>query len=114
MTNTGQLTHGTSNEDDKFEEEWKVVLTNKAEYPISKMQAMVLKQAIASGNRSTVMFESFAIPIPYIIEFYRVRRYLKGQHALPAKATEAEYVPIPPEKWEAMKKTMYAKIGRKI
>ncbi len=95
-----------------YEEEWKVILSSKGEYTLSKNQAFVLKQAIASGNRGTIMFDSFAIAIPYIVEFYLVRKFLKGAKQLPARAKERLYKPIPEEKWEKIKKEMYSKIGK--
>ena len=99
-------------EDEGWEEEWKVILSSKGEYTLSKLQAMVLKQAIATGNRTTIMFKTFAIAIPYIIEFYRVKRFLKDTFQLPASASEKPHEPIPEEKWEQIKKMVYEKIGR--
>lgn len=103
----------TSNDEDKYEEEWKVILNTKGVYTLSKMQAMGLKQEIASGNRGIVLFQTFSIPIPYITEFYRSRRFLKDTYALPVTATEEEYIPIPPEKWKELKEKM-SKIGLPI
>jgi hypothetical protein len=70
------------------------------------MQAMARKE-------KAVIFETFIISIPYVVEFFRTRRYLKGVKQLSERATEKEYVPIPEEKWEALKKKMYAEIGKK-
>jgi hypothetical protein len=98
--------------DNNYQEEWKVVLSSKGEYTLSKNQALVLKQEIASGNRGTVMFETFAIAIPYIVEFFRVKRFLVGEFQLPAQASEKPYVPISEEKWEQIQKEVYEKIGR--
>ena len=110
MVNIGQLMPEIlSEEEQKFDEEWKVILSNKSEYPLSKLQALVLRQEIASGNRATVMFESFSISIPYIVEFFRVRRFLKDTYQLPAQASEKPYKPISPEKWEELKKELYKK-----
>lgn len=98
---------GTSNEDEeKYDEEWMVVLSSKGKYTLSKTQAIILKQEVASGNRATVMFETFAIPIPYIVEFYRARRFLKGAVQLPATASEKPYRPIPKEKWDEFKRKL--------
>ena len=108
-----QLTQEISNsEEDKYEEEWKVITSSKGNYILSKRQAIVLKQAMAVGNRSTIMFETFAIAIPYVVEFYRVRRYLKDAKQLPAQAKEEEYKPIDPKKFEEWKKKIYAKVGK--
>lgn len=101
-----------SEEEQKFDEEWLVILSSKGQYTLSKIQAFVLKQEIANGNRATVMFETFAIPIPYIVEFYRVRRFLKGVFQLPAQASEKPYQPIPLEKWEVIKEEIYKKVGK--
>ena len=98
--------------DDGYDEEWRVVLSSKGEYTLSKIQAFILKQEIASGNRATIMFDTFAIAIPYIVEFYRVKRFLKGAFQLPSTTTEKPYKPIPKEKWEKFKKEIYQKIGK--
>ena len=111
MTNTEELTQPILGEDN-YQEEWKVVLSSKGEYILSKNQALILKQVIASGNRSTVMFETFAIAIPYIVEFFRVKRFLEGEFQLPATASERPYIPIPKEKWDEIKKEVYEKIGK--
>ena len=100
-------------EDEKFDEEWKVVINTGGEYVLSKMQARILQQAVATGNRGVIMFNSFAISIPYIAEFYRVRRFLKGAKQLPARASELPYKPIPREKFEAFMKMCYQKLGKK-
>ena len=92
-----------------IEEEWKVILQSKGEYTLSKNQAIYLKEAIARNKRQ-VMFETFMIPIPYIVEFYRVRTFLKGAKQLPAEAYEKPYKPIPPDKWEKFKQEIYGKI----
>jgi hypothetical protein len=113
MTNTTQLTPEISSEEEKYQEEWKVVLSSKGEYTLSKHQALILKQAIASGNRATVMFDTFAIAIPYIVEFYRVRRFLKGVKQLPSRASELPYKPIPRKIFEDFLKNCYQKIGKK-
>ena len=97
---------------DKFEEIWRVVLQNGAEYELGKIQALILKQEITNGNRGIVMFETFAISIPYIIEFYRVRKFLRDTKQLSAKASELPYKPIPKEKWEKIKKEAYRTIGK--
>ena len=98
--------------DEKFEEEWKIVMNTKGEYLLSKIQARILQQAIATGNRGIIMFKTFSIPIPYIAEFYRVRRFLKDAKQLPARASELPYKPIPKEKWEKFMKEVYRKIGK--
>jgi len=115
MVQNQALTHEefSDPEDDKHDEEWKIVLNTGGNYILGKLQARVLQQAIASGNRGVVMFKTFSISIPYIAEFYRVRRFLKGTKQLPAMASELPYEPIPKEKWEKIKKEMYKKI-RKI
>ena len=108
MTNTEALTLQTS--EDKIEEEWKVILSSKGQYTLSKNQAIILKQEIATGNRGTIMFETFAIPIPYLVEFYRIKRFLKDKHGLPRRATDPEYKPISAEKFAQWKKKAYKKL----
>jgi len=99
-------------EEDKYEEEWEVIVADtKARYSLSKNQAIYLKEAISRGEKA-VIFESFTIFIPFIIEFYRKRRYLKEAKTLPAKATERPYVPMSPEKFAEFKKKIYDKIGK--
>ena len=112
MTDTGQLMPGIS-EDEKYEEEWKCIINTGGEYVLGKAQARVLLQEIATGNRGIVPFNSFVISIPYISEFYRVRRFLKDTKQLSARASELPYKPIPREKFEAFKKACYQRLGRK-
>ena len=100
-----------SKEEQNWEEEWMVILNSKGKYILSKMQAIILKQAIATGNRGTIMFETFAIPIPFMVEFYRVRRFLKDAVQLMERAKEAEYIPMDPKKFAKLKKEVYKKIG---
>jgi len=96
--------------DDGYEEEWKVILNTKGEYTLSRVQALILKQAMAMGKK-LVQFRTFLISIPYVAEFYREKRFLKGAKQLSARASEQPYKPIPKEKWEMIKKEMYSKIG---
>jgi len=110
MTPNAVLTQEMS-EEARYEEIWKLVTNTKGEYALSKIQAQILQQEIAKGNRGIVMFQTFAISIPYIAEFYREKRFLKDTFQLPARATELPYQPIPEEKWEEIKKQAYAKIG---
>jgi len=98
--------------DDQYEEEWLVVLSSKGEYILSKNQALIVKQAIATGQKA-VIFGTFTITIPYIVEFYRTRRFLKDTVKLPERATEKEFQPIPEEKWQEIRKEIYGKIGKK-
>ena len=120
MINTEPLMLGELNkimelnnyEEGKYDEEWKVILSSKGEYILSKYQALILKQEIASGNIATVMFNTFAIAIPYIVEFYIVKKFLKGAFVLPEQANEEPYQPIPEEKWKEFKKEIYQKIGK--
>lgn len=97
---------------DKYDEEWRVVMNTKGDYTLGKMQAKLLQEEISRGNRGIIMFNTFAISIPYIVEFYRVRRFMKGVKLLPARAKERPYKPISPEKWEMFKKEVYEKLGK--
>ena len=76
-------------DDDRYEEEWIVRLSSKGEHVLSKFQARILLQAISQGEKF-VIFETFVISIPYIVEFYRTRRFLKDSARLPEKTTEKE------------------------
>ena len=98
-------------EDEKYDEEWKCVINTGGEYILSKIQARILQQAIASGNRGVIMFNSFAISIPYIAEFYKVKRFLKGSKQLSERASELPYKPISREKFEDFMKSCYQKLG---
>lgn len=100
--------------DDGYDEEWEVVINNGGRYALSRKQALIVQQAMASGSRGIVVFETFSISIPYVVEFFRSRRFKIGTYQLPAKATEAPFVPIPKEKWENIKKEIYSKIGKPI
>jgi hypothetical protein len=102
----------SNEEEQKFEEEWVVVLQSKGEYRLSKMQATILKQAI-SDNKRQVMFETFLIPIPYIVEFYRDKRFLKDTLKLPERASEPPFEPMSRKKFEVFMKQVYQKLGRK-
>ena len=99
---------------DKFEEEWLVVMSTKGEYRLTKIQAQILQQTISQGERGIVMFRTFAISIPYITEFYMVKRFLKDTYKLSERATEEEYKPISRRKFEQIKRIAYAKIGKKL
>ena len=68
--------------DDAYDEIWKVKLNTGAEYELSQKQAWVIQEAIASGNRGIIMFKTFSVSMPYVSEFYRVRRFLKESRQL--------------------------------
>jgi hypothetical protein len=106
------LTQEILDDDHEFEEEWIVRVNTGGKYILSKLQAKILQQEIFNGNRGIIMFKTFSISIPYIAEFYREKRFLKDTYQLPSSAVETEYVPIPPEKWEAIRKRAYSKIGK--
>ena len=113
MTGTGQSTHATLSKDTaNYDEEWKIVMNTGGEYVLSQLQARTIMQAMATGKRE-VMFEHYLIAVPYIAEFYRVKRFLRGMAQLPERANEPEYRPIPKEKWEKILKEDYKKIGVK-
>jgi len=114
MTKKVELMRGEFNaEEEKYGEEWRVVLNTGGNYTLGKTQAVILQQAIATGNRGIIMFKTFSISIPYIAEFYRVKRFLKDAKLLPESASELEYKPIPDEKFKEFKKKAYKAIGRK-
>ena len=98
-------------EDEKYEEEWKVITSTKGEYQLSKIQARIVMQAIARKEKA-VVFKTFTILIPFIAEFYRVRRFLKDAVQLTERASEVEYKPIDPVKFAKWKKEIYKKIGK--
>ena len=98
---------------DNYEEEW-IAVVNKTNYSLSKNQALIIKQAMATGERGNIVFDSFAICIPFVSEFYRVKRFLKNTVQLSETASESPYKPIPKEKWESFKKEIYKKIGKSI
>lgn len=98
--------------DDDYEELWVVILTSKGRYYLSKNQARLVQEALAKGERGAIVFETFAISIPYITEFYRERRFLKDAKALPMRATEPEYKPMSPEKWKKFREEVYKNIGK--
>ena len=97
-------THETLNNsafnDDDYEEIWVVIMSTKGEYELSKNQARIVQESLARGERGAIVFKSFAIPIPYIAEFYRKNRFLKNAKQLPERATEAPYEPVSPEKYK--------------
>ncbi len=109
MSAKGGLMPVESNEDD-YEEVWVVILSTKGRHELTKNQGRLVREAMARGERGAVVFETFAIPIPYIAEFYREKRFLKGAKQLPARANEKPYKPIPEEKWEKIKKEIHSKL----
>lgn len=98
-------------EEDWYDEEWLIKINSGGEYTLSKNQAAILQQEIAMGNRGIIMFKTFSISIPYISEFYMVKRFLKESLQLPESASEEPYVPISADRWETIKKEAYKKIG---
>lgn len=97
---------------DEFEERWVVILSSGGKYILSKNQARLLQKAIASGNRGVIMFQTFAISIPYIVEFYLEKRFRKGSLQLPAQASEEPYQPISKEKFEEFRRKIYKKLNK--
>lgn len=98
--------------DDNYEEIWVVVLNTKGTYKLSKNQGRLVREAMARGERGAIVFDTFAIPIPYIAEFYLESRFLKNTKQLPERATEKEYQPISEEKWNNFRKEAHRKIGK--
>ena len=94
--------------DNDYEELWVVIITTKGRYELSKNQARLVQEAMAGGERGAIVFETFTISIPYITEFYRESRFLKQARALPARATEAPYAPVSPEKYREFRE----KVGK--
>lgn len=73
MTTKGELTPHTSKA--SFNEiKWKVLMSNKNEYVLSSEQMEMLKKAISVNNRGILVFDTFAISIPYITDFYLIGR----------------------------------------
>jgi hypothetical protein len=99
------------NEED-YEEIWVVIMSTKGEYELSKNQARIVQEALARGERGAIVFNSFAIPIPYIAEFYRKSRFLKNTKQLPERATEAPYIPLSPEQMQKIREGIYKKLGK--
>ncbi len=98
--------------DNDYEELWVVILTTKGRYELSKNQARLVQEALARGERGAIVFETFAISIPYITEFYRESRFLKNAKQLPERATETPHKPISPEKWKELMEQVYRKCGK--
>lgn len=106
-----ELNNGVFSDDD-YEEIWVVILNTKGEYKLSKNQGRLVREAMARGERGAIVFETFAISIPYIAEFYRESRFLKKSKQLPARATEALHKPILAERMQEIRKQVYQKIGK--
>lgn len=77
-----------SMQEELFEEEWVLKTNSKEEYRLSKKQAWMIQEAIASGNRGIVMFDTFSISIPYIVDFYRLKRFVKESRQLTSQQQE--------------------------
>jgi len=107
------LTEEELSDENQWEEEWQVIMQTKGKYTLSKNQAILIKEALIHNSRA-VVFDSFAIPVPYIAEFYRIKRFKKGLLELPAQATEEEYKPINPERYKILRKQMAEKIGKSV
>lgn len=101
------------NEDD-YEELWTVVTISKREYPLSKNQARLVQEAMARGDRGAIVFQTFTIPIPYVTDFYREKRFLKDTKTLPERATEPEYIPPSPEKMKKYREDIYKMLGKPV
>lgn len=95
---------------DGYVEEW-VVVIKKTKYFLNPYQTFLLRQEIANGNRGIIMFNKFAISIPYIEEFYMVKKYKPDQKMIENK-TEEEFIPISKERFEQIKKEIYTKLGK--
>lgn len=74
--------------DEQYDEEWKLKLNTGGEYILSKQQAWIIQEAIASGNRGIIMFKTFSISMPYIAEFFRTKRFIKESRQLTAQQEE--------------------------
>jgi len=118
MEVSGELTRGVLNSnldpDPEWEEEWHVLISSSKEpYVLSKKQAKLIQEVIASGSRGIVMFQTFSISIPYITEFYRQKRFLKDAKQLPERATELPYNPSPEqlERIESIKTDLRRKMN---
>jgi len=77
-----------SMQEELFEEEWLVRTNSKEEYRLSKKQAWVIQEAVAKGERGIIMFDSFSISMPYIVDFYRLKRFRKESHQLTTSQKE--------------------------
>jgi hypothetical protein len=82
----------------QYGEEW-VVVTDKEQHILNEKQIELLREADKAGHRGIVWFEEFAIPIPYIKDIYRIRRWVKNQ-LLEGKVEELEMTPAQREKIE--------------
>ncbi len=113
MSANEESMQGTFSEDD-YEELWTAITISKERYSLSKSQARLVQEAMARSERGAVVFQTFTIPIPYVTDFFRERRFLKDAKALPERATEEEYKPISPEKLKKLREEVYRKIGKPI
>src|ERR1035437_4268062 len=52
-----------------YHEEWTAIV-NKNKYILNEDQADVIKNAVANGNRGTILFPAFSIDIAFMEEFY--------------------------------------------
>lgn len=75
-------------------EEWTVII-NKSKYVLNDKQSKLLKEEIAKGNRGTILFENFSIPISFIEEFYLSDKYPDKSNMI---ASENKYVVSEEEK----------------
>lgn len=99
-------------DEDNYNEEWVVVLSDtKARYTLSKNQARLLQEAFVRKEKA-VVFETFIIALPFVVEFYRTRRFLKDAVALPETASEKLYQPMSNEDFLKWKEKIYQKIGK--
>lgn len=111
MISNEESMQDTLNEND-YEEVWIVVMNTRGRYKLSKDQARIVQKALVRGERGAIVFETFAISIPYIAEFFREKRFLKHDKVLPERATEGPFVPISKERLEKFKEEIYRKLGK--
>lgn len=113
MNQNEELTQETL-PDNQYDEEWQLTLNTGSNYVLSKNQAWVIQEAIASGNRGIIMFKTFSISMPYIAEFFRIRRFLKADHQLTGQQQEQAWTEE--DRLHAIKKMkeMREKLGTKI
>jgi len=102
------------NNSDDYDEEWRVIVSGGGKYTLSKNQARLLLQEMANGNRGVIPFQTFVISIPYVIEFYRVKRFLKNAKQLPSTASEKPFKPLSPKKLKEFRKEVYSAVGKPI
>jgi len=97
----------------KYSETWDVFMSNqKVPYVMDEEEYAVFEEAVTKGMKGVISFEWGMINTAFFISSFRTSRKIKPQEGFKPLALEEEYRPISPERYEKIRKEIYAKIGK--